>query len=110
MNTDNLVAPREGSEVGEDRMKRIARWSRSRWGSVLLASGLAVVTPACGGDGGEATGGGGGDGGGGQVVGPACPAEREAAIGPVDKVSDGEVTVLSDTGGVKTLYIDASAG
>jgi hypothetical protein len=39
-----------------------------------------------------------------------CTSARDTAVGPVDKVSTGAVTVLSDTGGVKSLYIDATAG
>jgi hypothetical protein len=39
-----------------------------------------------------------------------CTAAVEQLLGPIDKVSTGTVSVLSDSGGVKTLYIDASAG
>lgn len=45
-----------------------------------------------------------------EAGGTQCTSARDTAVGPVDKVSSGAVTVLSDTGGVKTLYIDASAG
>jgi len=92
-------------------MVRGARGRLLRWSSVVLVSGLSSFAAACSdGGGGEATGSGGSGGAGGAAVGPACPAEREKEIGPVDKVSTGEVTVLSDMGGVKTLYVDASAG
>lgn len=40
----------------------------------------------------------------------ACLAERLKAINPIDKVSEGEVLVVSEEDGVKTLYIDATAG
>ena len=46
----------------------------------------------------------------GDAIGGACPAEAEALLGPIDAVSMGDVTVLSEIGGVKTLYVDASAG
>lgn len=46
-----------------------------------------------------------GDGGGG---GGTCAADQ--LLGPVDAVSAGDVAVLSDTGGVKTLFVDAAAG
>jgi hypothetical protein len=39
-----------------------------------------------------------------------CTQAREALLVPINKVSTGAVSVVSDTGGVKTLYIDASAG
>jgi len=42
--------------------------------------------------------------------GTACSAARDSALGPVDKVSTGAVTVLDDTGGTKTLFVDATAG
>ncbi len=42
--------------------------------------------------------------------GSVCTSARDTALGPIDKVSSGAVTTLSDTGGVKTLFIDASAG
>jgi hypothetical protein len=45
-----------------------------------------------------------------EAGGTQCTSARDTAVGPVDKVSSGAVTVLSDTGGVKTLYIDATAG
>lgn len=92
-------------------MQPSARSSLPRFGLVCLVSILGCLSVACG-DGGDATSGTapGTGGEGGAAVGPACPAEREKTIGPVDKVSDGAVTVLSDMNGVKTLYIDASAG
>lgn len=43
--------------------------------------------------------------------GPAsCSAAEEALLKPVDTVSTGDVTVLADAAGIKTLYVDASAG
>lgn len=45
------------------------------------------------------------DGGGGS-----CTVAAEQLLTPVDKVSTGDVAVLSDTAGIKTIYVDASAG
>lgn len=42
--------------------------------------------------------------------GPTCTQAREDALGPIDSVSTGDVLTLEDTGGVATLFIDASAG
>lgn len=42
--------------------------------------------------------------------GPMCTQARLEALGPIDMVSEGEVTVLADAGGVATLFIDATAG
>ena len=39
-----------------------------------------------------------------------CETAREQAIGPVAMASTGEVTILSDDGGDRELYVDASAG
>ena len=39
-----------------------------------------------------------------------CTSARDQLLVPIDKVSSGTVSVVSDTGGVKTLYVDASAG
>ncbi len=39
-----------------------------------------------------------------------CTTAKEALLTPIDSVSPGVVTVLSDTAGVKTLYVDASTG
>ena len=39
-----------------------------------------------------------------------CSAARAQLIGAVDTVSSGEVTVLSVSGGVTTLYVNATAG
>src|SRR5689334_857757 len=81
------------------------------WGAVLGASFAAMLCAGCDDGGGEASGtpGGSGGSGGGSAV-PSCPDERIEAIGPINAVSKGEVTVLSEADGVKTLYIDASAG
>ncbi len=43
-------------------------------------------------------------------AGPTCTAAKEQLLKPIDTVSTGEVTVLSDGGGLRTLYVDASAG
>lgn len=91
-------------------MNHVARQTLLRTGALFLGVGLSSLSAACGGDG-DATGGAASaSGSGGQQIGPACPEEREAVIAPVDKVSEGAVTVLSDMDGIKTLYIDASAG
>ncbi len=42
--------------------------------------------------------------------GTSCTKARDDLLVPINKVSTGAVTVLSDTGGVKTLYVDASGG
>lgn len=39
-----------------------------------------------------------------------CSKARDDLLLPIDKVSTGAVTVVSDTGGVKTLYVDATGG
>lgn len=39
-----------------------------------------------------------------------CTAAKETLLTPVDAVSTGEVKTLSEAGGVKTLFVDASAG
>lgn len=78
----------------------------------VLAAALACLSAAaCGGDDdAQASTSGGAGGAGGQVIGPECLDERQAVIGPVDKVSVGDVTILSEAAGVKTMFIDASAG
>lgn len=43
-------------------------------------------------------------------VGTECTSARDTALGPQDKVSTGEVKIISDMGGVKTLFVDATAG
>jgi len=60
------------------------------------------------------------DGGGGEVDGAVgtesgppgggCSSARTQLLLPIAKVSTAEVLVVSDTGGVKTIYVDASAG
>jgi hypothetical protein len=47
------------------------------------------------------------DGGG---TNPMCTAVVEQLLKPVDMVSTGMVSVISDMNGVKTIYVDASAG
>jgi hypothetical protein len=75
---------------------------------IVLSAISAGLMAGCGGDDGEGTPGGAGGAGGAPAL--SCPVERDEVLGPVDAASTGEVTVLSDEGGVKTLYIDASAG
>jgi hypothetical protein len=53
-----------------------------------------------------------GDGGAGDAsnAGGACTAARDQLLKPIDAVSTGGVRLLSEQGGVRTLYVDASAG
>jgi hypothetical protein len=62
------------------------------------------ATPA--GDAGD-TDGGAGEGG---SAGSQCTAARESTLHPIDKVSTGAVSIVSDDGTVRVLYVDASAG
>jgi hypothetical protein len=39
-----------------------------------------------------------------------CSSARDQLLLPIDKVSTGAVSIVSDTGGKKTIYVDASAG
>ncbi len=39
-----------------------------------------------------------------------CTTARDQLLVPIDKTSSGTVSVVSDSNGVKTLYVDASAG
>ena len=39
-----------------------------------------------------------------------CSSVRDQALGPIDQVSGGDVTILSDDNGTKEVYVDASAG
>ena len=39
-----------------------------------------------------------------------CTAARDAALGPIDAVSTGEMKVLSTSGTTRQLFVDASAG
>lgn len=43
-------------------------------------------------------------------AGTSCTKAREDLLVPINKTSSGTVSVVSETGGVKTLYVDASAG
>ncbi len=45
-----------------------------------------------------------------ETSGTQCTSARQTAVGPIDSVSTGTVSVISDTGGVKTLFVDATAG
>jgi hypothetical protein len=117
-------------------MKMVIKFNNSRIGTkVLVATGLSlgilVWSAGCS-SGTDATNtgldGGGGADGGGQIaidsgvteptldatsdapVAVECTSAREKLLTPVASVSTGEVTVLSETGGVKTLFVDATAG
>lgn len=87
-------------------------------GTATGTGGTGGTATGTGGNGGNATGSG-GDGGtatgtatgtGGMGGGFACTSARDEALGPVDSVSEGDVTILENTGGVKELFVDASAG
>lgn len=43
-------------------------------------------------------------------TGSQCTAARDATLKPIDRVSTGAVSIVSETGGTKLLYVDASAG
>lgn len=43
-------------------------------------------------------------------AGPSCTSARDTALGPIASVSVGVVSVVKEGGGVRTLYVDASAG
>jgi len=85
--------------------------------NLLLAAALACAAGvvACSSDSSGTTttpdGGGGGNGdGGGGGAGGTCSAAREKLLTPIATASAAEVLVLSEAGGAKTLYVDASAG
>jgi hypothetical protein len=42
--------------------------------------------------------------------GTACTSARDQLLLPIDKVATAEVSVLGDSGGVRTIYVDASVG
>jgi hypothetical protein len=44
------------------------------------------------------------------ATGTSCTKARDDLLLPIDKVSTGEVSVVSDSNGVKTIYVDATAG
>jgi hypothetical protein len=44
------------------------------------------------------------------ATGTSCTKARDDLLLPIDKVSTGEVSVVSDSNGVKTIYVDAAAG
>ncbi|MEA2753550.1 MAG: hypothetical protein QOI41_7693 [Myxococcales bacterium] len=60
--------------------------------------------PLDGSSGGEAAASDGGSGG------TSCTSARDQLLVPINKVSTGTVSVVSDNAGTKTLYVDASAG
>lgn len=79
--------------------------------SVILMAISAALTAGCGdeaGDTGTSAGAAGAGGAGGAPL--SCDTSRAEEIEAVEIVSKGEVIVLSEMDGVKTLYIDASAG
>src|SRR4051812_19630201 len=39
-----------------------------------------------------------------------CSSARDQLLLPIDRVASGAVSIVSDTGGKKTIYVDASAG
>lgn len=61
-------------------------------------------------DGGQGDGGEPRDDGGKSDAAASCVAAAEQLLGPIDSVSTGEVTVLSDAAGTKTIFVDAAAG
>lgn len=67
---------------------------------------------AAGGTGGSAEAGatGTGEGGEGGEASNSCTAARAQLLGAVDRVSTGDVTVISNTSGIVTLYVGATAG
>lgn len=67
-------------------------------------SSTTTASPSSDADAGDATDAGGGGGG------SQCTAAREATLKPVKKVSSADVSVVSDDGTTKVLYIDGSAG
>jgi hypothetical protein len=78
------------------------------------AASTSASTAAGGGEGGAGAGGGeGGAGGGGEGgaggAAPVCTQAREDALGPIDAVSEGEVSILEDEPET-TVFVDASAG
>ena len=79
--------------------------SSSAASSGSTSGGGTTSSSSTGGDGGSDAGENGGGGGGGS-----CSAELEEALGPIDMVSMGQVTVLATQGATSTLYVDASAG
>lgn len=69
-------------------------------------SGGESTSTGSGGSGGESTSTGTGGSGGAYVL--SCPDERAVALGPIDEVSEGVVTVLDEAMG--EVFVDASAG
>jgi hypothetical protein len=67
---------------------------------------VADANAAGTGSGGSSTTGGGGN----NVVPSACSSALRQSLGLVDQVSTGAVSIITDTGAERTLYIDASAG
>lgn len=41
---------------------------------------------------------------------PSCTSARDAALGPIETVSTGSVGIVTELAGVRTIYVDASAG
>lgn len=82
--------------------------SSSAASSGSTGGGGTTSSSSTGGAGGA--GGSGGSGAGGSGGGGSCAAELEEALGPIDMVSMGQVTVLATQGATTTLFVDASAG
>jgi hypothetical protein len=82
-------------------------------GSGGAAAGSGGSDAGSGGDagaGGSAAGSGGSGQAGAGGGEPKCTEALASMLGPVDKVSSGDVLVVKEEGGAKTLYVDASAG
>jgi hypothetical protein len=79
--------------------------ARARWAASLLASGLAWL--GCGGSPGSHAA---SNDSGATAQGGACSAAIAQALMPVDMTSMGAVSILSDSAGVRTVFIDAHAG
>ncbi|MCS6902588.1 MAG: HmuY family protein [Myxococcales bacterium] len=85
-------------------------------GSGGLGAGNGGSDGGSTGSGGSSAGAGGassGSGGSGQAGSggePPCTEALASLLGHVDKVSEGQVLVVKEEGGVRTLYVDASAG
>jgi hypothetical protein len=80
-------------------------------GGVFAACSSSSSSSGGGADGGASETGTDTDSGGAvDASGAQCTSARKAALVPIAKVATGEVTVLSESGGTKKIYVDASAG
>lgn len=96
--------------------------SKSFFASVsIFVFGLVPISVACSsntvtGSSSGTTSSGGDDAGGGADAAPeggnptGCTAARKDLLLPIDKTSTGQVKVISESGGTKTVYVDATAG